>query len=234
MRRLPLTIIALLTIACEPGATRKPFAKDVLGKLKDAVEDIDASSVAKGKLCGAYRAKGKVLAEAAWQNEWTKFAPLWDTPANPAADLKYCTGLIRDSGAIIVEKQSDSTAASAVCFQAQFPRDFGSRPIEIQAAITCHEAAHIEEQGRVGCGAWVATYLATISARLTYEGTAYALHAALLERYGWSRAKVDALMARKAAGFPERYSISRKIISDECTHAHWSAIRETLRERSGR
>lgn len=237
MRPAPITIIAraavVVSLACDLPSTIKPFAKDLLGKLKDAIVDIDPAQVGKERLCQAYMDKGRMLAEDAWTHQWPKFAPLWQTARDPATDLVYCHNLIMEAGATIVEKQSDSGAASAVCMQAQFPKDFESRPLGEQAAITCHEAAHILEQKTVGCVEWNAKYFATISARLTYEGTAYALMWALFERYGWSKEQAEAEIRRRAERFPERYSIPREIITDECTFAHWSNIRGALRERAG-
>ena len=234
MRRLPLTIIAMaLTLGCELPSTVKPFAKDGLGKLRDAIADIDPAGVAKDQLCNQYKAKGRALAENAWTHEWPKFATLWLTPADPSADLVYCRALITDAGAQIVTKKSDSGAASAVCFQAQFPQDFAGKSLEEQAAITCHEAAHILEQARVGCVDWGKLYFGTISARLTFEGTAYVLGVALLVRYGWTEERAYAYLARRAERFPERYSIPREVISDSCTLEHWTGIRNALRERAG-
>lgn len=210
-----------------------PRVAGVLGDLKDAIQDIDPEGVAKTKLCERYRDKGVVLAEAAWRNTWPSFAPLWATPPDPAADLAYCHGLIVKAGADIVTKKSDSGSASAVCFQAQFPQDFDDKSIQQQAAITCHEAFHILEQKTVGCVDWLALYFGTISARMTFEGTAYVLAGGLLRRYGWSDDRVLAWLGKRAERFPERYSIPRQVITDECTRDHWLAIDSAFRKRTG-
>lgn len=233
MRRLPLTLIALSILGCDLRDTIKPFALDGFEKLKDAIADIDPANLAKDQLCTQYMEKGRRLAEDSWTYEWPKFAPLWTTVADPAADLAFCRGLIEDAGAQIVTKKSDSSAASAVCFQAQFPENFDGKPIEYQAAITCHEAAHIKEQERVGCKDWLVTYFSTISGRLTFEATAYALMRALFVRYGWTEEEAHAEITRRAERFPERYSIPRAIISDECTMVHWDGIYDSLVERAG-
>lgn len=228
-----LLLITLPGCAALQKAIKDPSAAGLIGNLKDAIQDIDPKGVAKGKLCERYKAKGVVLAENAWTNEYPSFAPLWDTPPSPAADMAFCQGLIRDAGATIVTKTSDSGAASAVCFQAQFPQDFGEKSIEEQAAITCHEAAHILEQGRVGCVDWLALYFGTVSARLTFEGTAYVLAADVLRRYGWSEARITAYLRKRAERFPERYSIPRQIITDDCTWEYWMAIQTEFRKRTG-
>lgn len=229
-----LCCLALLVASCSnlKALTQKPIVKDVLGRLVDAIQDIDPAGLGKEQLCGQYKRKGVVLAEAAWANEWPKFAPLWNTAVDPAADKLYCENLIRQAGATIVTKRSDSGAASAVCFQAQFPQDFSSKPLGMQAAIACHEAAHIWEQRRVGCGEWLALYFGTISARLTFEGTAYALMRKLLVRYGWTPAQAQTEIAKRALRFPETYSIPREVITDTCTMEHWDAIYAALQERT--
>lgn len=228
-----LLLTTLTGCAALEKAVKDPRVAGVLENLKDAIQDIDPQGVAKGKLCERYMAKGVVLAEAAWTNEWKSFASLWGTPPDPAADLAYCHGLIVDAGADIVTKKSDSGSASAVCFQAQFPMDFGEKSIEEQAAITCHETSHILEQKRVGCRDWLALYFGTISARLTFEGTAYVLSAALLRRYGWPEERALAWLTKRAERFPERYSIPREVITDECTLDHWLAIESAFRQRTG-
>lgn len=234
MRRLPLTIISLsLAVGCELTDTVKPLLGDGLGDLKDAIVDIDPAGLAKDQLCKRYMQKGRELAENAWTYEWPKFATLWDTPVNPAADMAYCQGLIRQSGAEVVTKKSDSGSASAVCFQAQFPKDFGEKSIQEQAAITCHEAAHILEQERVTCKEWNKTYFTTISGRLTFEGTAYVLMRRLLVRYGWTEERAERHIRERANRFPESYLIPREIISDECTMDHWNGLHAALRERTG-
>lgn len=228
-----LLLTTLTGCAALQTAVSDPRVAGVLGDLKDAIQDIDPEGVAKGKLCERYMAKGVVLAEAAWSNEWKSFAPLWATPPDPTADMAYCHRLIVDAGADIVTKKSDSGSASAVCFQAQFPQDFADKSIEEQGAITCHEGAHILEQMRVGCADWNVLYFGTISARMTFEGTAYVLAAALLRRYGWPEPRVSAWLAKRADRFPERYSIPREVITDECTLDHWLAIEGAFRQRTG-
>lgn len=230
-----LCFMAMFLASCSnlKELAQTPLARDVLGKLRDAIVDIDPHTIVKHKLCEAYWSKGVVLAEAAWAAQWLYFAPLFATKMDPAADLAYCEGLIRDAGAAIVAKRTDSTAATALCFQVQFPRNFGDRSIEERAATTCHEAVHILEQGRVGCGDWAVKYFATISARLTYEGLGHTVQWALLESYGWSADRASSYIRRRADRFPENYSVPREIIPDSCAFDHWSAIRGALRERSG-
>lgn len=235
VRIATFALLALTLTGCAllQKVTADPRVGDVITKLKEAIQDIDPEGVAKTQLCERYKQKGVMLAEAAWANEWPSFAPRWATPPDPAADLAYFRDLIESAGATIVTKISDSGSASAVCFQAQFPQDFADKSIQEQAAIAGHEAAHILEQMRVGCANWLALYFGTISARLTFEGTAYALTVALLERYGWTQDRADAYLAKRAQRFPERYSIPRQVITDECTLEHWTAIRGALRKRTG-
>lgn len=228
-----LILFSLTGCALLDKATSDPRVGDVVTKLKEAIQDIDPQGAAKTKLCERYMAKGVILAENAWEDQWPSFAGLWDTPPDPAADLAYCRGLIVDAGATIVTKTSDSGSATAVCFQAQFPQDFGDKSIEEQAAIACHETLHILEQKHVGCADWLALYFGTVSARLTFEGTAYVLAGAYLRRYGWSEARVRSWLTKRAERFPERYSIPREIITDECTLDHWLAIEGAFRERTG-
>lgn len=231
---LPLAAALLTLTSC---ATLKPHLKPLAEKLgerlKDAIVDIDPEGLAKDKLCDLYKEKGVALAEEAWAHEWPKFAPLFASKPDPAADMAYCQKLITDAGAKIVIKQSGSTSATAICFQAQFPANFKDRELADMAAVTCHEAAHIIEQQRVGCKDWARKYLTTISARMTYEGTAYALHWAILERHGLTPEKAASYFKSKADRFPESYLIPREVISDECTFEHWSGIRGALRERAG-
>lgn len=229
-----LLLFNLTGCALLDKATDDPRVGDVVTKLKEAIQDIDPQGVVKAQLCERYMARGVVLAEAAWTYQWPSFAPLWDKPPDPAADLAYCRGLIVDAGATIVTKTSDSGSATAVCFQAQFPQDFGDKSIEEQAAVACHEAAHILEQKTVGCLDWVALYFVTISARMTFEGTAYVLAVALLRRYGWSEARARTWLTKRAERFPERYSIPREVITDECTLDYWLAIEGAFRKRTGR
>lgn len=205
----------------------------VLGQnIEDAVIDIDVEGLGRAQACELYVKKGRMLAESAFEHEWSHFAPLWETARDPATDLAYCRQLITDAGATIVTKKSDSGAASAVCFQAQFPMDFDSKPLGEQAAIACHEAGHLKEQQRMGCKTWLRTY-AKVSGRLYMEGEFYVLMWALLERYGWSKEQAEAHIRRRAERFPETYAIPRAVISDSCTFNLWSSLRKTFRERTG-
>lgn len=236
MRRLPLTIICLLTLtSCsvlDKLTAKDGIVGDVAVRLKDAIEDIDPQGITKGKLCSMYKSKGRGLAEAAWTMDWPKFAPMFSTPPDPAADITFCHGLIMQAGAEVVTKKSDSGSASAICMQAQFPQDFHKKSLAERAAITCHEAVHIVEQDRVGCTDWIATYLATISGRLTFEGTAYSLMRKLLVRYGYSEEDARRQIAKRAARFPKTYSIPESIITDTCTMEHWDGIYDALKERT--
>ena len=229
----PGFVNALVVKATEAAVKATGLDATPLGQnIVDAVVDIDVEGLARDQACRLYRTKGEMLAENAFEHEWPRFAPIWETPPAPAADKAYCEGLIRDAGATIVTKQSDSGAASAVCFVAQFPRGFASRSIEEQAAITCHEGGHILEQQRMGCASWLATYAKT-SGRLYMEGEYYVLYWALLERYGWTPEKAEAHIRKRAERFPERYAIPRATISDSCTWSLWSSLRKTFRARTG-
>lgn len=225
--RITFIILALASTSCDAVNTVAPL-------LKDAIVDLDVEGLAKDKACGLYTERGRELAEAAFEHEWPQFAPMFETPPDVEADRAFCEGLITGAGARIVTKQSDQGSASAVCMVAEFPKDFESRSPEERAAITCHEAAHILEQGRVGCVDWLQRYFVTISARMTFEGTAYALQMAILERHGWSPVRTGKHLDRIGTRFPDRYLIPREVISDECTPIYFGAIREALRERTSR
>lgn len=228
-----LLLFTLTGCALLEKAVMDPRAADLLGNLKDAIQDIDPQGVAKTELCKRYKAKGVILAENAWRGHWPQFASLWTTHPEPAADMTYCHGLIESAGATVVTKTSDSGSASAVCFQAQFPMDFDDKSVQEQAAITCHEALHILEQKTVGCADWLALYFGTVSARMTFEGTAYILGAALLRRYGWPEERITRYLRKRAERFPERYSIPREVITDECTWEYWMGIQSEFRKRTG-
>ena len=108
---------------------------------------------------------------------------------------------------------------------------FDSWTVERQASVCMHEYAHLLEQKRMGCKQWLLSY-ATVSGRMSSEGTAYALSDAALERYGEPTTSVAKRAKARAKRFPASYGLGR-VLSPSCAVDYFAAIRRALRERAG-
>ena len=222
---LPAAIAALtITTALIPGCA--PLKQHI----KDAVQDLDVKGIAQDHACGLYISEGRKQAEQIYEHEWPLFEPVFKASLGAAADLQWCSDSLKDAGVQIVHK-SRSDSSTAVCGVVLFGADFNERKVEEQAAICMHELAHIYEQKRLGCKPWLLNY-AKVSGRMSSEGTAYALSDAALERYGVPRQEIERRAKARAKRFPTNYGLSR-VLSPECTHDYFSALRRTLRERTG-
>lgn len=229
---LLFTPIALMlgvpaVISC---ATLEPLATKAADHIKEAVQDVDVEGIAQEHACGIYIDRGRESAEDIFANEWPIFAPVFATKQSAAADLQWCADSLNSLGVHIVTKPVGKSS-TAVCGVVAFGSGFESAPVEYQASVCMHEAAHIFGQKRMGCKAWLANY-ALVSGRLAAEGTAYALGDAVLARHGVSEAKIAKQAASRAERFPDSYGLS-KVVSSECVADYFGAIRRALRDRAG-
>ena len=230
----PIKLTLALCISLTGCAAIQPILEDlkpIIKDLKPAIADLGAKDIAKRALCELYVREGMGQAEAAWAHDWPKFAPLFQTPPDPAADLLWAQEQITTLGAVTLVKPPGQSSASAVCMVVAFPSDFEERSIEQQAAVTIHELGHLFEQKRVGCTAWLASY-AKASGRTWKEATAYALKDAISERYGVSPAKIAKEQARRVERFPSKYMLSH-VIDSACVERIFSGVRKALRDRTG-
>lgn len=204
----------------------------ITDKLKKTIADLDLKGQAREQACELYIQRGRGLAEDAWANDWPVFQPLFASVPDPAAGETFCRQVITDRGAQIFTKPPGSFgSAQALKYAVALPADFESRGQPYQAALMCHEASHIVWQHRVSTILAIADY-ATISGRLTVEGTAYALQDALLAHYGVAANRLAKLQRRREAAFPEKYKLSRTV-EPACVSKFFGAIREALHERGG-
>lgn len=215
-----LIIAALLTLACVP-----------FERLKTAIADLDIPPGDRDRSCEWHAQHARGQAENAWSYDWPTFAPMFETPPDPARDEAFCRGIIEAAGATFASK-TESNSSTAICRLVALGADFETWPAERRAAVMCHEAAHIVEQGRMGCGYWGVSY-ATFSGRLASEGTAYALGDAVLERHGWTPGQLAAAQAKRAAAFPERYRLPPRVVTSECVLDYFGRLRAALADRSG-
>jgi len=226
--------ILTLCICLTGCATLKPLLADlkpIIEDLKPAINDLDVEGIAKEALCDLYVREGREQAEEAFIHDWPFFADLFTTPPDPAADLQWAQEKIDSLGAITLVKPPGKTSATAVCMVVAYPSDFTKRSIKQQAATTIHELGHLEEQKRVGCTAWLASY-AKVSGRTWKEATAYALKDAVSERYGVSPAKIAREQKRRVEKFPESYMLSH-VIDSACVERIFTSVRKALRDRAG-
>lgn len=217
----------ILVILILIGATGCGFLND----LKTTVDDLNLGGKLKSRACELYTTKGRGMAEDAWANDWPVFAPIFQTPADPAADEAFCRKLIVDRKAAIMPKPKGGHAATALSYVVLLPQDFDSKSPQYRASTMCHEAVHIVWQKRVGI-ALAALEYATISGRITSEGVAYAVDDALTERYGADPKAFAEGRRKRAERFPESYELKR-LVDAECIGDFFDAIREELRERAG-
>lgn len=226
---LMLTTAPVLT-SCAGSRPLGPLATEAVSQLKEAVQDLDVEGIAKEHACGIYIDRGRASAEAAFAHEWPVFAPVFDTPPIPSIDLQWCTDYMGGLGVKIVSKP-EGTASTALCGVVAFGAGFERWAVESQAEVCMHELSHILGQQRMGCGKWLANY-ATVSGRLSSEGTAYALSDAVQARYGVDEGTITERAKARAARFPVSYGLD-KVVSSECVADYFGAIRRALRERTG-
>lgn len=226
---LTLTTLPVLT-SCAGSKPLGPLATAAVSQLKEAAQDLDVEGIAKEHACGIYIDRGRASAETAFTHEWPVFAPVFATTPSPSADLQWCTDYLGSLNVKIVSKPND-TASMAICGVVAFGAGFEGWPVESQAEICSHELSHILGQQRMGCGKWLANY-ATVSGRLSSEGTAYALSDAFQARYGVDERTIAARAKARAARFPVSYGLD-KAVSSECVVDYFGAIRRALRERTG-
>lgn len=201
------------------------------GKLRDAVQDLDVKGLVRDAACSVYVKNGRASAEAAFEHDWPTFAPLFETPPDPAADLQWCKDTLAANGVQLVTRLDDTSSASAVCVAVLLPKDFEQRGVKYQAALCLHELSHSLGQKREGCKEWVADYV-KVSGRLAKEGVAYALQDAAYARYGISEAAILKISTRRAERFPKKYLLEH-VVDGKCVEDYFAAIRQALQERTG-
>lgn len=182
------------------GRRRRPISVAVAIRIAATLTMMGCSEP---ETCDEVLEEMREIAADMHEHDWEPFRSIVVVPSlvsDPETDLAFCEELVDDLGVIEVEGKAGVSLYTVLVL----PDDFEDWSTEAWAAMYCHESVHLVWEHRVGLVEALWTW-GSDAGRLAVEGTAIAMSAGMIGRYGLGKGAVTRYLNKFAKDFADGY-----------------------------